>query len=87
MSVNVETNVMRADPPKGFLANGKNGASSGGMESIASKHGIVVRASAFRLRSEVNCIDTLKTNKLYEDLMGESREDKKRSFAGFYTFF
>ena len=27
MSVNVETNVMRPDPPKGHLVNGKNGAS------------------------------------------------------------
>ena len=87
MSVNVETNVMRPDPPKGHLVNGKNGASPAGMESIAAKHGVVIRASDLKLRSEVNCVETLKTNKLYEDLIGEPREDKEKSFAGFYTYF
>jgi len=87
MSVNVETNVMRPDPPKGHLVNGKNGASSSGMESIAAKHGVVIKASDLKLRSDVTGVESAKTSKLIEELMGESRENKEKSFAGFYTYF
>ena len=59
MSVNVDSNVMRPDPPKGLLVNGKNGASSGGMESIAAKHGVVIKASDLKLRSDVTGVETV----------------------------
>ena len=87
MLTNVESNVKRADLPKGHLANGKNGAGSGSMESIAFTHGVTIKAFDLKLRSELKGVDTPACDKLYVEMMGESREDKKISMAGFYIFF
>jgi len=87
MSVNVESNVMRADPPKGHLVNGKNSVSSGSMESVASTHGVTIKTSVLKLRSELKGVDTPPSDKLYVEMMGEPREDKKKSMPGFYIFF
>jgi hypothetical protein len=87
MALNQQSGKMKADLPKGHSANGKDSVGYSSMESILNKFGVTIKASVLKLRSEISGIESVKTGQLYEEIMGQGRDDKKQSFAGYYTWF
>ena len=87
MALNQQSGKMRADAPKGHSANGKDNAGYSSMESILSKYGVTIKTSVLKLRSEISGIESVKTGQLYEEIMGQGRDDKSKSFAGYYSWF